>query len=121
MSELRGIGLDLCEISRMEPLLQNETWKRRVLTTQEQAYLAARGAMAASSLAAMWAAKEAALKALSIGISVPMTEIEVLHRDSGQPYYALYGSVKELSQNGSLLLSVTHEGGMAAAVCVWSV
>jgi phosphopantetheinyl transferase (holo-ACP synthase) len=46
--------------------------------------------------------------------------VEVLH-DNGRPYYCLHGKAKELLENGQVFLSLTHEAGMAAAVCIWSV
>ena len=120
MSDVRGVGLDLCEISRMEKMLEKPSFMKKVLTEKEQEYIASRGRMAAESLAAMWAAKEASLKAFGTGIIVPMTEVEVLH-DNGRPYYCLHGKAKELLENGQVFLSLTHEAGMAAAVCIWSV
>ena len=120
MSELLGVGLDLCEISRMEKQLTNTALLRRILTETEQAYLTERGKMASASLAAMWAAKEAAVKALGVGLAIPMTDVEILHRPGGQPYYVLHGEAQRLADGGSMLLSITHEGDMAAAVCVWS-
>ncbi|MBR0216344.1 MAG: 4'-phosphopantetheinyl transferase superfamily protein, partial [Clostridia bacterium] len=63
MSDVRGVGLDLCEISRMEKMLEKPSFMKKVLTEKEQEYIASRGRMAAESLAAMWAAKEACLKA----------------------------------------------------------
>lgn len=120
MSDVRGIGLDLCEISRMEAMLNKPSFLDRCLTEEEKNYLAMRGKTAAQSLAAMWAAKEACLKAFGTGITVSLREVEILH-DNGRPYYCLHGKARELLQNGSVFLSLTHEAGMAAAVCVWTV
>ena len=120
MSEVLGIGCDLCSISRMEQPLKSPSFMRRCLTEEEQAYLAGRGAMAAASLAGMWAAKEAALKALGVGISIPLTEVGVRHLPGGQPVYVLTGRALELVGEGRLSLSISHEGDMALAFCVWS-
>lgn len=120
MCNMRGVGLDLCAISRMEKQLGNQPFLDRCFTKQEQSYIASRGLMASASMAAMWAAKEAAGKALGCGIVFPMTDVEIAHTQSGQPIYSLHGKALELAQNGNLLLSVSHEGDMAAAVCVWS-
>ena len=120
MSEILGIGCDLCAISRMEALIRNEAFLRRCLTAEEKAYLAERGRMAAASLAGIWAAKEAALKALGVGISLPLTEVGVRHLESGRPVYELSGKALALARGGSLSLSISHEGDMAMAFCVWS-
>ena len=119
MSDVRGIGLDLCGIARMADKLDNERFLSRICTSGEIAYLRSRGQMAAASLAAMWAAKEAALKALGVGITLPMTDVEVLHDEAGRPSYALHGQAAVLCGGGTLLLSITHECDMAAAMCVW--
>lgn len=117
MPELRT-GIDLCEISRMTRLLEKETFLRRVLTEGERQYLAGKGKVAAASLAGLWAAKEAVLKALGTGISLPMTEVEILHGENGRPECALHGRAAELAEGAEVSVSVTHEAGMAAAVCV---
>lgn len=121
MSDVRGIGIDLCDIPRMEKLVDNAAFLARSYTAQEQAYIRSRGLMASASMAAMWAAKEAALKALGVGIAIPMTDVEIVHEDTGRPVYRLHGRAAELALGGAMLLSITHEGAMAAAVCVWSV
>lgn len=119
MSKIRGIGVDLCEINRMQAQLQNHHLLDRILTPQEQTYVAGRGAQAADSLAGLWAAKEAVVKALGCGIAFPLTEIEISHTQQGQPVCTLTGSALQRADGGELLLSITHEQQMAAAFCVW--
>ena len=119
MSEIIGIGCDLCAISRMEHLIQKQSFLDRCFTPAEQTYFSERGRMAASSAAAVWAAKEAALKAFGVGLAVPLTDVEVRHLNSGLPVYALHGKALTLVQGGRLHLSLSHEGGMALAFCVW--
>ena len=116
MSEM-GLGLDLCEIARMAENIRREGFLKRVFTQSEQAYADGRGAMRASSYAAMWAAKEAFSKALGTGIVFPMTDVEVLHED-GRPGYAIHGEAGKLLGDRKALLSLTHEAGMAGAVCM---
>ncbi len=118
-----GIGLDLCEVARMEKILvSGNGFAERYFTAAEQAYLQQRGQMAAQSMAAIFAAKEALAKALGVGIgNLALQEAEVLHHPNGSPYYALAGAVKEqLTALGATraLLSITHEAGMAAAVAI---
>lgn len=112
-----GVGIDLCEIARMEPLLNKPHFLSRILTEGERSYLQSRGSMAASSLAAMFAAKEALLKAVGLGIRLPLNEIEIVHAPGGQPGYRLHGSALEACP-GLFRLSLTHEAGLAAAVCI---
>lgn len=121
MSDVRGVGVDLCAIPRMEALLGSDRFLSRSFTPEEIAYIRSRGLMAGASMAGLWAAKEAAVKALGIGISLPLTEIEITHTPSGQPVYVLHGKALSLCQGGSMHLSISHEGEMVAAFCVWSV
>lgn len=114
----KGIGIDLCEISRMESLLHDRAFLRRCFTDRELLYINERKRMAAQSLAANFSAKEAFLKAVGKGLSLPLTETEILHNDNGQPYYVFHGATAEMMKEFTALLSLTHEGNMAAAVCV---
>ena len=117
MSELRT-GLDLCEISRMERMTEHPRFLERCLTEGERAWLAERGKQKAASLAGLWAAKEALLKALGTGLELPMREVEILHGANGEPFYQLHGEAARRAGEAMLSLSITHDGGIAAAVCV---
>ena len=117
MSEIRGIGLDLCQISRMKELLDSGHSLRRLFTASEQAYIRARGETAAQTMAGIFAAKEAILKALGTGMSIPMTDICISHTPLGQPVATLTGKAEEMG--GTMLISITHEGDMAAANAIW--
>ena len=118
MSDIRGLGLDLCEIDRMRPHLEDRFLERN-FTEQETAYIRSRGAQAAQSMAGIWAAKEAVMKALGTGIAFPMREVEITHTALGQPAVTLHGKAAETALGGTFLLSITHEGNVAAAVAVW--
>ena len=119
-----GIGIDLCEISRMEKiLLEDGLFLKRYFTSAERDFIRKRENAAAQSMAAIFAAKEAFLKALSLGIGagLALPDISVGHRANGQPYYILEGAAAErmASLGGTRAhLSLSHEGGMAVAVAV---
>ena len=113
-----GLGLDLCEIARMEKQLQNDRFLTRFFTPGEIEYVRSRGAGAAATLAGLFAAREALGKALVGGIDFELKEAEVCHTESGTPCFRLSGRLKERVGNARLLLSISHDGGMAAAVCL---
>jgi holo-[acyl-carrier protein] synthase len=119
-----GLGLDMCAIARIEAaILANDGFLLRYYTAEERSYLDARGKMAAHSAAAMFAAKEAFLKALGVGLSggISMAEISVTHDASGCPGYLLTGrALAGMAAKGALVarLSISHDAGIAAAVCV---
>lgn len=119
MCKVLGVGIDLCDISRMEQALQNDRFLTRFFTPDEAAYIRSRGLAASQSMAGIFAAKEAFLKAIGTGLSLPMKDIEVCHTPRGQPVYRLSGKALEAVDGGEVLLSITHEGLMAAAVCIW--
>ena len=121
---MRGLGIDLCEVERIErELKRGDAFLRRFFTNSERAYIASRGQMGAQSAAAMFAAKEAFLKAVGVGIGggIALDEIGVEHLPGGAPAYRLTGTAQaRLGELGAerAFLSLTHEAGMAAAVCV---
>ena len=117
MCNVRGIGLDLCEIARMQRHLDETRPMRRMFTPEEEAYIRGKGVSAAQTMAGLFAAKEAVLKALGTGLSLPLTDIHISHTPLGQPQVTLTGKAAELG--GGFLLSITHEAGMAAAMAVW--
>jgi holo-[acyl-carrier protein] synthase len=119
-----GLGLDLCEVARIEAALRkSEGFLERYYTAEERAYLDTRGKTAVQSAAAMFAAKEAFVKALGVGLSggVAMADVGVTHDASGRPAYALAESARaRMAERGAkeAHLSLTHDAGVAAAVCI---
>ena len=113
-------GIDLIEIGRIQEALDRygERFLKRVFTSAEIA--SARGN--ASELAARFAAKEAASKALGTGIGpISWVDIEVLNKPSGKPILRLTGRAKNISEAlgfQTWSVSLTHSRGMAAAVVV---
>ena len=121
---MKGLGIDLCGVERIErELKRSDAFLHRFFTNSERAYIASRGQMGAQSAAAMFAAKEAFLKAVGTGIGggIALDEIGVEHLPGGAPAYRLTGTAQaRLGELGAerAFLSLTHEAGMAAAVCV---
>ena len=117
-----GIGIDVCEISRMEKLLVDGRFLGRFFSLEEQEYIENKGRGAAATMAGIFAAKEALVKALGEGFTtMKLEEICVLHDQYGAPYYDLRGdfAVHAAQRNIDCLhLSITHDGGVAAAVAI---
>ncbi|MEG1499801.1 MAG: holo-ACP synthase [Clostridia bacterium] len=72
------------------------------------------------SFAGIYAAKEAFLKAVGIGISKMdvFLDIEVLHEESGRPFLQISGDCKEFVLGKSVDVSISHEKEYAIAVCI---
>lgn len=105
---IKGIGLDVTLISRMESKLDRQSFMNRVFTQKEQEYINSKGSRAQTA-AGIFSAKEAFLKALGKGIcDIRLNEIEIEHSQNGAPYL-LYPN------EGKIFVSITHMGDIAAA------
>ena len=117
-----GIGVDLCEVERMRAALaRTPTLRERVFTDDEQAYCEGRRDPT-ERYAARFAAKEAVLKAMGLGIgSCGWREIEVSRADSGAPSVVLHGRALELAEERGIQawrLTMTHTHRVAEAIAV---
>ncbi|MBC8132226.1 MAG: holo-ACP synthase [Deltaproteobacteria bacterium] len=117
-----GIGLDIVPIVRVAAMLARHGVRaeQRLFSAAERADCAGRGEPA-QHYAARFAAKEAVLKALGGPPGLKWTEIEVRTADSGRPVLLLSGAAAgAAAQRGVVAqhVSLTHAGGMAAAVVV---
>lgn len=120
-----GIGIDLVETERLRRTLarHGERAQRRLFSERELADCEDR-VDTSECLAARFAAKEAALKALGTG-KVPgirWTDLEVLRMGSGRPQLELGGEARAQAERlgaSGAWLSLSHEAGMACAVVVF--
>ena len=115
---MRGVGIDLLEIERLErALARRPRLAERLFTEGERAY-AAGCRRPAIQLAARFCAKEAVVKALSLEQWDPH-DIEVVG-GGGPPVVRLTGRAGERARElgVDVRVSLTHSRGMAAAVAV---
>lgn len=119
-----GLGVDLARASRFTRLLAQG--KRgviaRVFTPDELAYALAKKDPA-PHLAARFAAKEAFVKALGLGLRDGMRwqEIEVVRNELGAPSLRLSGEAEKIAarrQVTAIHLSYSHEGDYATATVI---
>ena len=109
-----GAGIDLLEIERLERALERRPrLAERLFTAAELEYARAR-ARPGQHLAARFCAKEAVAKALALDAWSPR-DVEVVTTAEGAPEIVLHGP---LAGRGPVAVSLTHEGGLAAAVAV---
>lgn len=121
--QLIGIGIDLVDIASFTTIYGSEqTDLSRVFSHEEISY-AGDGADKFIYLAARFAAKEAALKALGCGIQdgISFTDLVVAKLASGAPVLHLSGGAL-LEANrlgiGGWLISLTHSDATVGAVAV---
>lgn len=112
------IGTDIVKISRFERLAKKTP--ARVFTQNEIGYISARN-NSVQTVAGIFAAKEAVLKCLKAGLTLPLCDVEILHRESGSPYIVLSGKVavraKELGVT-DMDISISHDGDYATAFAI---
>lgn len=120
-----GLGTDLIEISRIEENVARfgDRFLRRIYTPGEIDYCMRKQKTSAESLAARFAAKEAAAKALGTGISrgVSWLEMEVVRHPGQAPQIHLHGRAAERAARLGVRhssLSLTHSRTEALAVVV---
>jgi holo-[acyl-carrier protein] synthase len=119
---LLGLGIDVVEIARIQRILDGppgraERFLARCFTAAERAYCDA-GRDRAARHAARFAAKEATSKALGAPAGISWHDVEVI-RGRGAPRLELRGVAAERARAlgvARTALSLTHDGGVAAAV-----
>jgi holo-[acyl-carrier protein] synthase len=116
MPAIPGIGIDLIEVERIESALERRPRLAERLFTQAERDYAAGRARPGRHLAARFAAKEAALKALGLG-GMRMGQIEVVGGGDGPPALRLTGDAAAVAQREGveLAVSLTHSRELAAA------
>jgi holo-[acyl-carrier protein] synthase len=119
METAPGIGIDLIEIERLERALERRPRLRERLFREAEIEACAVRARPGRHLAARFAAKEAALKALGIG-GLRAREVEVAGGSDRPPRLVLHGSVAaEAERQGiALAVSLSHSRELATAVVV---
>jgi holo-[acyl-carrier protein] synthase len=122
---VRGIGVDVVQVERMQSALARfrERMERRLFTDGELAYCRSHHDPL-PHLAARFAAKEAASKALGTGMSngVGWRDFEVIQPGGRQPRLELHGRARELFEAlgcTAAHVSLTHDGGVAIATVVF--
>ena len=122
-----GFGLDLCDQSRMEKALARERFLERVYTPGERTrILNADGPRRLEIAAGLFAAKEAVAKALGTGFScLGPWDIQIAPDGAGRPVCTLTGTAAKQADDlcstpgrWRMHVTITHEGGMAAAAAI---
>jgi holo-[acyl-carrier protein] synthase len=118
-------GIDLLHIARIDDAVQRhgQRFLTRVYTADELAYCAGR----LPELAARFAAKEAASKALGVGLrilsptGIAWHDAEVTRAESGKPILKLHGYAADLARElgiSTWSISLSHERDTAIAFVV---
>lgn len=116
-----GVGIDVVDVARFRRALERHPRiVERLFTDEERRDARARP----ERLAARFAAKEAVMKTMRVGVgSAPWRSIEVTLDDAGAPSVLLHAPTRELARSlgvATLHLSMTHTDQTAAAFVVGS-
>lgn len=117
-----GLGLDAVEVDRFRRVLARTPGVARRLFTDEERSYGAAARDPAQRLAARFAAKEAAMKALGVGIgAVGWHDVEVVRADGGAPSLRVTGRAAALAASQGVIawrVSLTHTDAAAEAIVV---
>ncbi|HQZ34627.1 MAG TPA: holo-ACP synthase [Ilumatobacteraceae bacterium] len=119
---IRGIGVDAVDIARFRAsLARTPSMRERLFTVEELAYVLPK-ADDARSLAARFAAREAAMKAMGVGLGAfGFHDLWVTVAASGAPSLVVTGRAARLAADrdiSSWHLSLTHTDLVAVAYVV---
>ena len=117
-----GIGIDLVDIERFRRSLERTpSMRTRLFTEGELAYVAPK-ADPVPSLAARFAAREAVMKSLGLGLGAfGFHEVWVERAASGAPSLVVTGAARRLADDAGVTrwhLSLTHSASTAGAYVV---
>ena len=114
-----GVGIDAVDVERFAAMLaRRPELAERLFTAGERAD----GSGSAARLGARFAAKEAVMKALGVGLGAfKLREVEVVLLASGAPTLRLHGAAAELAAARGVQrwhLSLTHTALTAQAIAL---
>ena len=119
-----GTGVDIVEVARFERFVQekNDALLQRLFTPAEREYCRVRKACA-QHYAARFAAKEAFVKALGMGIreGIGWQDVEVTHDCLDKPLFRFSPAAEERLRERLVAcshLSLSHDGGLAIAMVI---
>ena len=117
-----GIGTDIVELERFRITLERTpTIKTRTFTAGEREYADAKNDPT-ERYAARWAAKEAVMKAMGVGLGeIAMADIEVIKADNGAPSILLHDTAAAKAAELGISewkITLTHTETIAQAIAV---
>lgn len=121
-SSIVGIGIDAVDIQRFAEMLERTpSTLERIFTDMERAY-ASKFADPVPSLAARFAAREAAMKALGVGLGAfGFHDVWIRNEPSGRPILMVEGVARDLAEGSGVVhwnISLTHTATTAIAYVI---
>ena len=126
------VGIDIVKISRIAEAMEKERFCDKILNKVEQDYSNGKSKIVtkfgfnsiAMTVAGLFAAKEAVLKAIGVGMSggYGFKDITIDHNKKGAPVVILseklqkYVDKENVLNGGKLVVSIAHDGEYATAI-----
>ncbi len=114
-----GVGIDVVSVDRFTRSLARTPSLTRRLFAPAELVTASGAPRQPASLAGRFAVKEAVAKALGVPRGMEWHDCAVVTEDSGAPVLVTTGTVQAAAETlgvGTWRLSLSHDGGIAAAV-----
>lgn len=116
-----GIGIDVVNVHRFAATLNSVHGLQRLYFADEELYTDEGRARSAGSLAARFAAKEAASKALGVPPGLRHTDCRIRQGEAGEPELLASGSVASAAARAGVTrwhVSLSLEGDVATAMVI---
>ena len=116
-----GCGIDLVKIERIEKIIKRwgDSFTSRIFTSLEREYCEKKRVNKFQSYAGKFAAKEALLKALGLGLrEANWKEIEIKNDELGQPIMGTSGKLKNIASTRGVskyFITISHTKEYAIA------
>ena len=110
-----NVGIDIVKIARFKNIKNNNTLMCKIFCMEEIQYLQKRN-YDISTMAGMYSAKEAFLKAIKKGLNdYPLNDIEISHDNNGAPFLILHNKLIKLNIE-DISISISHDGDYAVSI-----
>ncbi len=124
MDMIHGIGVDIIEIARIKSSLERfaNHFEEKIFTKDEIEYCRSK-ADPSKHFAGRFAVKEAVVKSMGKGMGqgVDWKDIEVLQKETGQPFLRIQGRGKNIFEGlrlKEILISISHEKSYAVGQAI---
>ena len=115
------VGIDIIEIERIRDVIERlgDKFLKRIFTEHEITTCKSRSAKMMQCFAARFAAKEAFMKSVGLGMNgLNFKMIEVQNLESGKPLLKLYGKAAEVVKGKIVKVSLSHTENYAVAIVI---
>jgi holo-[acyl-carrier protein] synthase len=116
-----GVGIDVVPIERFSEASERTKQLLDRLFTEAEQHTPAGTVRSAESMAARFAAKEAAAKALGAPGGMAWHDAEITVDENGQPSLIVRGTVAAIAEARGVRswhVSMSHDGGIASAIVI---